>query len=83
MGHSERKSKGSGKKIRKLYHLDNEDVQFVREYACQKGISESEVIRLSVRKFRKNNAVDPFLELIGSVNAGSNQASKHDEVIYE
>ncbi len=83
MGHLEQKSKSSGKKIRKLYHLDDKDAQFVREYACQKGISESEVIRLSVRNFQKNNAVDPFQELIGSVNAGVNQASKHDEVIYE
>ncbi len=83
MGHLDQKSESSGKKIRKLYHLDSKDVQFVREYARQKGVSESEVIRLAVRKFQKNNALDPLQELIGSVHAGSDQASKHDEVIYE
>ncbi len=83
MGHLEQKSKSSGKKVRKLYHLDKKDVQFVREYARQKGISESEVIRFSVRSFQKNNAEDPFQALIGSVNAGANQVFKHDVVIYE
>ena len=83
MDHLEQNKKSSGKKIRKLYHLDSKDVEFVSEYARQKGVSESEVIRLSVRNLQKDNAVDPFLELIGSVNAGSNQALKHDEVIYE
>lgn len=83
MSHLEQKRINRVKKIRKLYHLDSSDVEFVREYARQKGVSESEVIRLSVRKLKKNSAVDPFQKLIGSVNAGPNQASKHDEVIYE
>ncbi len=38
MGHMDQKSKGSGKKIGKLYHLDNKDVQFVREYIRLEGI---------------------------------------------
>ncbi len=42
-----------------------------------------EVIRPSVWKLQKNNAADPFLDLIGSLNADANQAPKHDEVIYE
>ncbi len=83
MGHSKQNSKGRVKKIRKLYHLDTADVEFVCEYASQKGVSESEVIRLSVRKLKKSSAVDPFQELIGSVSAGSDQACNHDEVIYE
>ncbi len=83
MSHLDQKSKSRVKKIRKLYHLDSTDVEFVQEYARQKGVSESEVIRLSVRKLKKNSAIDPFQELIGSVNAGPNMASKHDEVIYE
>jgi uncharacterized protein YggL (DUF469 family) len=36
-----------------------------------------------IRKLKKNNAVDPFQKLIGSVTAGPNQAAKHDEAIYE
>ncbi len=36
-----------------------------------------------IRKLKKDSAIDPFQELIGSVNAGPNLASKHDEVIYE
>ncbi len=83
MDHLKQKSKSRVKKIRKLYHLDSADVEFVQEYARQKGVSESEVIRLSVRKLKKNNAVDPFEKLIGSVTAGPNQAVKHDEGIYE
>ncbi len=71
------------KKVRKLYHLEPQDVQFVREYAEQKGFSESEVIRLSVRTLQGCVKDDPFEEMIGSVRAGKGQAEKHDEVIYD
>ena len=73
----------TGKKIRKLYHLDSEDVQFVREYAQKKGVSESAVIRISVRSLQDNVKSDPFEDMVGSVKAGQNQAVKHDEVIYD
>jgi len=73
----------AGKKIRKLYHLDPEDARFVREQARQKGVSESELVRLAVRAYQKKLDGDPFLELLGSVEAGENQASRHDEVIYD
>lgn len=82
MKHAE-KNKQTGKKIRKLYHLDREDVEFIREYANQKEISESEVIRLSVRKMQKDTGSDPFLKLIGTVDVGLNGAINHDEIIYE
>ncbi len=78
-----RSDRSDQKKVRKLYHLDSEDAFFVREYASDQGISESEVIRLSVRKFQKSEEVDPFNKMIGSVQAGSKQAEKHDLVIYE
>jgi hypothetical protein len=77
------KNKQTEKKIRKLYHLEIEDVIFVREYARNKGISESEVIRMSVRTLQSKVEEDPFRKVIGSINAGPNQAVNHDEVIYE
>jgi len=82
MKHAE-KNKQTANKIRKLYHLDREDAEFVREYASQKEISESEVIRLSVRKMQKDTGSDPFLKLIGTVDVGLNGAINHDETIYE
>ena len=77
------KNKQKEKKIRKLYHLETEDAIFVREYARNKGISESEVIRMSVRTLQSKVEEDPFRKVIGSVNAGPNQAVNHDEVIYD
>ena len=77
------KNKQTEKKIRKLYHLEAEDAIFVREYARNKGISESEVIRMSVRTLQSKVEEDPLRKVIGSVNAGPNQAVNHDEVIYE
>jgi hypothetical protein len=71
------------KKIRKLYHLDQEEVLFVREYARNNKMSESAVIRLAVQLLEDDCAEDPFAKLIGSVKAGPGQAAKHDEVIYE
>lgn len=83
MGDEKRVKIRSSKKVRKLYHLDQEDARFVREYAQQKGVSESEIIRVSVRKLQGSLQKDPFAEMIGSVRAGNNQAERHDEVIYE
>ena len=79
----DRKGNKEGKKIRKLYHLDREDALFVREYAKEKGISESAVIRLSVRNMQKDLGADPLQRLIGSVDGGLEGAVRHDEVIYE
>jgi len=75
--------KAGSKKIRKLYHLEPQDVAFIREYAQKRKISESEVIRLSVRKLQEEVKADPFKELLGSVRAGNGQAVRHDEAIYE
>ncbi len=83
VGDAKMNKKLKEKKVRKLYHLESQDVQFVREYAEQKGVSESEVIRLSVRTLQECVKDDPFEEMIGSVKAGKGQAEKHDEVIYE
>jgi hypothetical protein len=83
MNKEKSKNKQTEKKIRKLYHLETEDAIFVREYARNKGISESEVIRMSVRTLQSKVEEDPFRKVIGSVNAGPNQAVNHDEVIYE
>jgi hypothetical protein len=71
------------KKVRKLYHLDQEEVLFVREYARNNKMSESAVIRLAVRHLEEDNTDDPFVKLIGSVKTGSGQAEKHDQAIYE
>jgi len=83
MGHLEQNKKNNEKIIRKLYHLNINDAEFVREYARQKGISESEVIQRALRRLEKDEAYDPFQELIGSVNVGGSQVYKHDEVIYD
>ena len=83
MGDAKMNQEIKQKKVRKLYHLEPQDVQFVREYAEQKGVSESEIIRLSVRTLQGCVKDDPFEEMIGSVKAGTGQAEKHDEVIYE
>ncbi len=58
----DQKSKGSGKKIRKLYHLDNKDVHLACEYArLERNFVNPEVIRLSVQKLQNNSGVGPFL----------------------
>ncbi len=75
--------KKKSKKVRKLYHLDQDDAQFVREIAGSKGISESEVIRQAVRTLQAKEREDPLLDLIGRVKAESGDAAAHDEVIYE
>ncbi len=71
------------RKVRKLYHLDGEDAMFVREYAAEIGVSESEVIRLSLRHLQKDKGSDPFLKMIGTVKANDEDAVRHDEVIYD
>jgi hypothetical protein len=75
-----KKNSQASKKVRKLYHLEEEDVAFVREHATQHEISESAVIRQAVRKLQKNSGVDPFLAL---VDAGTGESVRHDEIIYE
>ncbi len=70
-------------KIRKLYHIDSEDAIFVREYAAEKGVSESEVIRMSLRRLQKDMVSDPFVRMIGTVKAIDGDAVQHDDVIYE
>jgi len=83
MGKSKLFVKAGPKKIRKLYHLEPQDVAFIREYAQKRKISESEVIRLSVKRLQEEVKADPFKELLGSVRAGDGQAVRHDEAIYE
>ena len=82
MGSQDDAVKGK-KKVRKLYHLDDEDAIFVREYAAEKGVSESEVIRLSLRHLQKGKVSDPFVKMIGTLKANDEDAVRHDEVIYE
>jgi len=83
MRHRGQENRRAGKKIKKSYYLDSSDAAFVREYARQKGISESEVIQHALRRLEKDEAYDPFQELIGSVNVGGSQVYRHDEVIYD
>ncbi len=83
MKKSEDKCSQTKKKVRKLYHLDSEDALFVCEYAREKGISESEVVRLSVRTLQGKVEDDPLKKMIGSVKAGPGEARNHDKVIYE
>jgi len=70
-------------KVRKLYHLEEDDVQFVRELAESKGVSESEIIRHAVRTLQNKEKEDPLRALIGGVNAEPGDAVDHDRVIYE
>lgn len=77
------KNSRAGKKVRKLYHLDEEDVAFVREYATRQEVSESEVIRHAVRKMQKDSSADPFFELLGIVDTGKGESVRHDEIIYD
>jgi len=83
MGKNKQSLNTGSRKIRKLYHLEPQDVDFVREYAQKRKISESAVIRYSLRKLQEEVQADPFKELIGSVKAGNNEASRHDQIIYE
>lgn len=73
------------RKIRKNFHLENQDIQIISTIAQSRKISESEVVRTALRELGvKEGAVkDPFAKLIGSVKAGKNLAAKHDEAIYE
>lgn len=75
------------RKIRKLFHLEQGDVEFIRKVASEKKISESEVVREAIHFFQSKDATgleyDPFAKLIGTVQAGSEQAARHDEVLYE
>ncbi len=41
------------------------------------------MIQRALRRLEKDEAYDPFQELIGSVNVGGSQVYKHDEVIYD
>jgi spore germination protein GerM len=78
-----KKNSQASKKVRKLYHLEEEDVAFVREHATRQEISESAVIRQAVRKLQKDSGDDPFLTLVGTVDAGTGGSVRHDEIIYE
>lgn len=73
-------------KMRKLIHLDPEDAAFVKSAAAQRNVSQSEIIRESIKKFKADDEqteYDPIEDLIGKVKAGKNQAVKHDEALYE
>ena len=75
------------RKIRKLFHLEPGDVEFIKNMASEKRISESEVVREAIQFFQGSNAAgfeyDPFVKLIGTVQAGPKQAARHDEILYE
>jgi len=73
------------KKVRKLFHLDSGDADFIKKMAKEKKVSESQVVRMAIRDYKKKEKadLDPVKKLIGTVKAGKNQARKHDEVIYE
>ena len=75
--------KKKDKKVRKLYHLDRGDAQFVQEVAESKGVSESEVIRQAVRTLQQKEKEEPLRALIGAVKAEPGDAVDHDRVIYE
>lgn len=75
------------KKIRKLFHLEPDDVAFIRGVARRKRISESEVVRGALKHFQRQFGTepehDPFADLIGAVEAGADDGIRHDEVLYE
>jgi len=75
--------KKKDKKVRKLYHLDQSDAQFVQEVAESKGVSESEVIRQAVRTLQEKEKEEPLRSLIGAVKTEPGDAVDHDRVIYE
>ena len=74
-------------KVRKLFHLDPEDVAFIKGVARRNRISESEVVRGALKHFQRQRGFeleyDPFTKLIGAVEAGTDDASRHDEALYE
>ena len=71
-------------KVRKLFHLDQQDTKTIQYIAKSRNISESEVVRLAIRELGLKEKIikDPFEKIIGSVKAGKNQAVNHDEGIY-
>ena len=77
------KNSRAAKKVRKLYHLDGEDVVFVYEHAVKQEASESALIRSAVCKLQKDSGADPFLALVGPVVTGTDGSVRHDEIIYE
>ncbi len=74
-------------KVRKLFHLEPDDVAFIKGMARRNRISESEVVRGALKHFQRQLGTepeyDPFAKLIGAVEAGTDDASRHDEVLYE
>jgi hypothetical protein len=78
-----KKNSRAAKKVRKLYHLDGEDVVFIYEHAAKQEASESALIRSAARKMQKDSGADPFLALVGTVDTGIGGSVRHDEIIYE
>jgi len=72
-------------KTRKLVNLDNDDMLIVKALAKSRKVSESKVIRMALKELGIKEGIirDPFKDLIGSVNAGPEQAKNHDEVLYD
>lgn len=73
------------KKIRKLFHLNPEEAALIKRIATKRNISESEVVRISLRKLQieENIKYDPLEKLVGTINLGNGHALQHDEVLYE
>lgn len=80
-----KKLRESKRKVRKLFHLEPQDTKTIQNIANIHNISESEVVRQAIREYgiKEGTIKDPFYKLIGSVNAGKNQATGHDKVLYE
>lgn len=80
-----KKKSDSGRKVRKLFHLEQQDTKIIESIAKLRQISESEVVRQAIRELgiKEGTVKDPFSKLIGSVKAGKDQAMNHDKVLYE
>jgi len=80
-----KKTSDSGRKVRKLFHLERQDTKIIESIAKSRQISESEVVRQAIRELGINEGTvkDPFSKLIGSVKAGKDQAMNHDKALYE
>lgn len=80
-----KKTSNSGRKVRKLFHLEPQDTKIIESISKSRKISESEVVRQAVRELgiKEGTIKDPFSKLIGSVKAGKDRAINHDRVLYE
>lgn len=72
--------------IRKQIYLDERTQAMLRKAAVVRGVSESEIIRESLREYLRKSAVDagdnPLLELIGLADGREDASEHHDVYLY-